>query len=66
MPLNTTQPSPTLRIPLKAWKHAEADRLGIDVRALESRLSRGRHPFPPHVERGPKGRVNWVIVKQRS
>ena len=60
------KPIPTLRIPLKAWKMDEAARLGIDIHALESRLSRGRHPFPPHVERGPKGRVNWVIVKQRS
>lgn len=53
----------TITIPFKLWKQQEAERIGIPVHALESRLWREKYPYPANTKRGPNGRAISVVIE---
>ena len=55
-------PQVRIEIPWKQWVMTEAERLGIDHHALQMRLARKRHPLPPHLKRGPTGRIISLTI----
>jgi len=54
----------TYNIPFKQWKHEEAARRGITVRALEQQMARDKSLVPPLIVAGK--RTFFVMVEKED